>query len=291
VHYDKMKKIRRKQMSQEQSQSIPQWHSPEVAQHWQQKTEQRQQSMEEATRHMLLSAGLKPGDRVLDIAAGTGDQSLLAARLAGPTGLVLSTDISAEMLQVATSRAELEQLTNIRTQVMDAEQLDLGDETFDAAICRNGLMLIKKLEVALSEIHRVLKPGRKLAALVWSAPERNPLHALPLALLTKYTGTGSSNTCFSSGPFSLADKRRFEQVLVDAGFRDVAIVPIPLQLHFASVEAYIESRRMLIANMIERLSEPDQQRLLEDIRQVLSQFEGPQGLVTSAETLLGVGTR
>lgn len=159
--------------------------------------------MEEATRYMLLSAQLKPGDCVLDIAAGTGEQSMLAARLVGPTGLVLATDISAEMLRVAASRAELEQLTHIRTQVMDAEQLDVGDETFDAAICRNGLMLIPRLEVALGEIHRVLKSGRKLAALVWSAPERNPLHALPLALIAKYTGVGSSNTCFSPGPFSL----------------------------------------------------------------------------------------
>ena len=279
-------------MSQEQSQPMPQRHSSEVAGHWQQETEQRQQSMEEATRQMLLAASLKPGDRVLDIAAGTGDQSMLAARIVGPTGLVLATDISAEMLQVAASRAELEQLTNIRTQVMDAGQLDLDDETFDAAICRNGLMmLVPRLGQALSEIHRVLKPGRSLTALVWSAPERNPLHALPLAAIAKYTGASSSNACFSPGPFSLSDPRRFEQALADAGFRDVAIQAIPLQLHFASVEAYLESRRMLVASMIGRLSEPDQQRLMEEVRQVLSQFEGPQGLVVSAETLLGVGTR
>jgi len=116
-------------MSQEQSESMPQWHSPEVAQHWQQEAEQRQQNMEEATRQMLLSAQLKPGDRVLDIAAGTGDQSILAAHIVGPIGLVLATDISAEMLHVAASRAQQEKLTNISTQVMDAGQLDLDDET------------------------------------------------------------------------------------------------------------------------------------------------------------------
>jgi ubiquinone/menaquinone biosynthesis C-methylase UbiE len=280
-------------MSQEQSEAMPQWHSPEVAQHWQQEAEQRQQSMEEATRQMLLSAQLKPGDRVLDIAAGTGDQSILAARIVGPTGLVLATDISAEMLHMAASCAQQEKLTNISTQVMDAGQLDLDDETFDAAICRNGLMLVPRLEVALSEIHRVLKPGSTLAALVWSAPERNPLHSLPLALIAKYTGAFSCATPSSNapGPFSLADKRRFEQALADAGFRDVAIQAIPLQLHFASVEAFMKSRRKLVASTIERLSQQDQQRLMEEIRQVLSQFEGPQGLVTSGETLLGVGTR
>ncbi|GHO81874.1 methyltransferase [Ktedonobacter sp. SOSP1-85] len=279
-------------MSQEQNQPIPRWQSPEVAHDFRQEAEQRQQSMEEATRHMLLSAGLKPGDRVLDIAAGTGEQSLLAARLVGPTGWVLSTDISADMLQVAASRAQQEKLTNISTQVMDAAQLDLDDKTFDAVICRNGLMMLgPRFQQALSEIHRVLKPSRKLAALVWSVPERNPLHALPLALLAKYIGVDPSNACFSPGPFSLADKRRFEQALADAGFRDVAIQAIPLQLHFASVEAYLESRRLLTASMIGQLSESDQQQLTQEIREVLSQFEGPQGLVTSAETLLGVGTR
>ena len=278
-------------MSQEQSESMPPWHAPEVAQQRQQEAEQRRQSMEEATRQMLLSAKLKPGDRVLDIAAGTGGQSILAARMVGPSGLVLATDISAEMLHVAASLAQQEKLTNIRTQVMDAGQLDLDDETFDAAICRNGLMmLVPRLGQALREIYRVLKPGSTLAALVWSAPERNPLHRLPLAPIAKYTGTFSSSSN-APGPFSLADKRRFEQALADAGFRDVAIAAIPLQLHFASVAAYIESRRMLVASMIERLSEPDQQRLMEEIRQVLSQLEGPEGLVTSGETLLGEGTR
>ena len=155
-------------MSQEQCESMPQWRSPEVTHHWQQEAEQRQLSMEEATRQMLLSAQLRPGDRVLDIAAGTGDQSMLAARLVGPTGWVLATDISADMLQVAASRAQQEKLTNISTQVLDATQLDLDDKTFDAAICRNGLMmLVPRLGQALSEIHRVLKPGRPLAALVW----------------------------------------------------------------------------------------------------------------------------
>ena len=280
-------------MSQEQRESMLQWQSPDVAKHWQQEAEQRGPSMEEATQRMLLSAKLKPGDHVLDIAAGTGDQSLLAARLVGPTGLVLATDISASMLQVAASRAQQENLTTLCTQVMDAEQLDLDDETFDAAICRNGLMLVPRLAQALSEIHRVLKPGSTLAALVWSAPERNPLHALPLALIAQYTG--AANACSSasnaSGPFSLADTKRFEQALADAGFRDIAIQAIPVQLHFASVEAFLESRRMLVAGTIERLSAPDQQRLMEEIRQVLSQFEGPQGLVTSGETLLGIGTR
>ncbi|GHO42115.1 class I SAM-dependent methyltransferase [Ktedonospora formicarum] len=280
-------------MAQEQHESMLQWQSPDVATHCQQENERRQQSMEEVTQHMLFSAKLKPGDRVLDIAAGMGDQSILAARLVEPTGCVLATDISADMLQVAASRAQQENLTMIRTRVMDAEQLELDDETFDAAICRNGLMLVKRLGQALSEIRRVLKPGGALAALVWSEPQRNPLHALPLALISKYTG--AENTCSNAsnapGPFSLSDKRRFAQELANAGFREVAVQAIPVQLHFASVGAFLASRRMLMAGLIERLSASDQQQLMQEIHQVLNQFEGSQGLVTSGETLLGVGIR
>ncbi len=245
-------------MSQKQSESMPRL------------------SMEEATRQMLLSAKLKPGDRALDIAAGTGEQSILAARIVGPTGLVLATDISAEALHVAASLAQQENLVSISTRVMDAQQLDLDDETFDAAICRNGLMLLPRLQQALGEIHRVLKPGCNLAALVWSTPERNLLHSLPLALVKKYTGAFSyaTSSIHVPEPFSLADKRRFGQALQDAGFRAVALQAIPLQLRFASVDAFLESRRRLMAGTIEQLSQPDQQRLMQEIRQVLSQFEG-----------------
>jgi ubiquinone/menaquinone biosynthesis C-methylase UbiE len=148
-------------MSQERNEQQPQvqvWHSPEGVKAWQQEALQRQHVMEEATEEMCLTAGLKSGDHVLDLAAGTGDQSILAARKVGPGGIVLATDLSLEMLNVAAKRAELEGLTNIMTRVMDAEQLDLEERSFDAVICRNGLMLLPHLQSALRGIRRVLKP-------------------------------------------------------------------------------------------------------------------------------------
>src|SRR5262249_35127754 len=150
----------------------------------------RQAVMEEATEEMLLAAGLKSGDHVLDLAAGTGDQSILAARKVGPAGMVLATDLSVEMLNVAAKRAQAEGLTTLMTRVMDAEQLNLEESGFDAVICRNGLMLLPHLQSALRGIRRVLKPGSKLAALVWS---RNPFHMLPRTILTKYVGNASTN--------------------------------------------------------------------------------------------------
>src|SRR2546430_13276160 len=113
-------------MSNEEKGHMPQssvWSSSEVAEHWQQDVERRRQDMAEATQRMLKAAGLGPGDHVLDIGAGTGDQSILAARLVGPVGSILATDLSADMLTIAARVAQQEGLTNITTRVMDAQQL------------------------------------------------------------------------------------------------------------------------------------------------------------------------
>lgn len=275
-------------MSQERHEQPPQvniWNAPEVVKDWEKQTETRQSAIEEATEEMLVAAGLKSGDHVLDLAAGTGDQSLMAARKVGPAGMVLAIDLSAQMLDAAAKRAQAEGFTAIRTRVMDAGQLDLEEGSFDAIICRNGLSLSPQLQAALRGMHRVLKPGGKLAALVWS---RNPFHLLPLTILTKYVGEASANL---PNPLSLSDPAVFEQALREAGFRDVMIRPIALRLHFASLDAFLESRRVVIARLLGQASQQVQQQVLNELREGLTQFERPQGLVASGETLLGVGTK
>jgi ubiquinone/menaquinone biosynthesis C-methylase UbiE len=119
---------------------------------------------------MLHVANLRPGNRVLDVAAGTGDQTLMAARRVGPTGYVLATDISANMLKLASDAAREADLTNVETRVMDAENLDLDANSFDSAICRQGLMLFSNPVKALVEMRRVVKPAGKVGALVKLAP-------------------------------------------------------------------------------------------------------------------------
>src|SRR5947209_807983 len=237
---------------------------------------------------MLEAAGIKQGDHILDIAAGTGDQSLLAARRVGADGSVLVTDISAEMLTVAARLAEQKGLTNVTTRVMDAERLDLADNAFDAVICRLGLMLIPHPKLALSEIRRVLKPGGKLGALVWSIPANNPLFSLPLAIVAKYMQGTSLDL---SNPFALADSALFERELAAAGLREIATRPIPLHSHYASLEAFLQSTGRRVLRVVEELSPQDQQHLFDEVRQALRQFEGPEGFVAPAEMLLAVGTR
>ncbi|HEX6483156.1 MAG TPA: class I SAM-dependent methyltransferase [Ktedonobacteraceae bacterium] len=257
---------------------------------WDRLTGLRQHLYGAATWQMLAVADLQPGDQVLDIAAGTGDQSRQAARLVGPQGSVLATDISKEMLKVAARRAEQEGLSNITTRAMNAEQLDLPENRYDAVISRFGLMLIPNLQQALAEIRRVLKPGGRLAALVWSKPERNPLLTLGGAILAKWRTTEEGEEQ-QFDLFSLADAALFASMLTEAGFPEVQMQVITLTFHFPSFEVLTAWWGSPWRQALAKLDSESGQRLLKEARQAVRQFEEPQGIIAPAEVVLGVGTK
>ena len=263
------------------------WQSPEVAARHAEVMQRAESLFADVTRQMAEAAELREGFHVLDLAAGTGGQSLQAARAVGPTGSVLATDISADMLDIALLLAQQERLTNIMTQVMNAEQLELPDQSFNAVICRLALNLFN-LDKALPEILRVLKPQRKLAALVWSTAERHPLWSIRQTLMQKYVTLPP----LTAGPFSLGGPGVFEHALRQAGFTAISVEPVSLTFSFASMEAFLQQPLDPYLNSgWERLSQQEQQHYLQDVRQAMHQFEGPQGLVVPAELLLGVGTK
>jgi ubiquinone/menaquinone biosynthesis C-methylase UbiE len=253
-------------------------------------TELRQHLYGAATQQMLEAANLQPGDQVLDIAAGTGDQSRQAARLVGPEGNVLATDLSQEMLEVAARLAQQERLSNITIRAMNAEQLDLPENRYDAVISRLGLMLIKRVQQALTEIWRVLKPGGRLAALVWSKPERNPLFVLDAPIVAKYLEAEESEEKWSD-PFRLSDASLFTHALTEAGFQEVQVQAIGLTFHFPSFEVLTTWWGPPFERALAKLEPEPRQRMLEEVWQAVRQFEGPQGIVAPAELLLGVGMK
>jgi ubiquinone/menaquinone biosynthesis C-methylase UbiE len=209
--------------------------------------------------------------------------------MVGPVGSVLATDISLDMLTIAARVAQQEGLANISTRVMDAQQLDLEDQAFDAVICRLGLMLLPHPELALREILRVLKPGGRLAALVWSAPEHNPLFALPLAIVATYASEATSHL---PNPLALAGPSVFERELTGAGFHEVSTSALPFESHYASVDAYMYSTgSRLTAEALGLLTPQEQENLLREVRLAVGQFEGPHGLVAPAELLLAAGRK
>lgn len=121
----------------------------------------------EAQAAMMALASPAPGNRVLDIACGTGLVSFETARAVGPDGHVLGVDISGRMVDSAERRAREAKLPNCSFARMDAETLSLPEASFDAVLCALGLMYMPDPERALREMRRVLRPGGRISLVVW----------------------------------------------------------------------------------------------------------------------------
>ena len=267
--------------------------SREAAEAWRRGEAAREAVLGAATELMLDLAGVGPGGRVLDVAAGTGTQTLLAARRVGPSGYVLAIDISANMLALATEAAREAGLANVETRVVDARSLDLEPDSFDAAISRNGLMLIPDVQRALACIRRALKPGGKLAAVVFSTAEKNPSMALPAAVVRRRAGRPEPAPD-EPGVFALGAPGRLEAVLRHAGFREVAVQAVPTRRRFASVPeavARFKDASPLLRDLTTDLSEAEREAAWAEIEQELRRFEGSSGVELPGESLVGVGTK
>jgi len=138
-----------------------------------------------ATDEMLNLARVSTGQRVLDIAAGAGEQTINAARKVGPSGYVLATDLSPNILEFAKEMVRRENLHNIETQIMDGENLTLEDASFDVAFSRVGLIYFPNQQKALKETWRVLKPGGRIGAIVYSTADKNEFFSIPISIIRR----------------------------------------------------------------------------------------------------------
>jgi ubiquinone/menaquinone biosynthesis C-methylase UbiE len=269
------------------------WGLSESADWWSAGQAARQQTLGAATEMMLDMAGVQPGSRVLDVASGTGDSTLMAARRVGATGSVLAADISASMLNVAAETARKEGLTNVETRVVDAENLSLDADSFDAVICRIALMLFPNPARALGEMRRVVKPGGKAAAIVFSAIEKNPYHAIPLEIIRRL-GKIPPPAPGEPWMFALGDPLALEELYKQAGFLNVSVQAVPIQRRFQSTAHAIRTMRNNVGDLRElmgRLNESDRELAWAEIEQKLRQFEGPNGFEAPGEVLIGVGAK
>ena len=267
--------------------------SSEVAEGYQSRKARRDQINASANEMMLALANLRAGGKVLDVAAGTGDQTLLAARRVGPAGYVLATDLSASMLNVAAEAARKAELTNVETRVMDAENLDLDADSFDAIICKMGLMLLSNPVKALRGMHRAVKPTGKVVCLVWSSEDKNPCRGVPLAIFRRFGAD------FSLAPglrllFALGSPGILEETFRAAGFLDVAVHTVPTRWRFLSTAEVIRHTKNSspgFERITAQLSESARDLAWAEIEQQFSQFEGLNGFEAPGEVLIGVGTK
>lgn len=141
------------------------------------------------TDALLDAAGIAPGQRVLDVAGGTGDPSGRLASAVGPAGRVTCSDLTAAMLDGARRRVATPNLDFVAA---SAEALPFREATYDAVVSRFGVMLFADPAAGVAEMLRVARPSATVAAAVWGAPERNPYLSLPIDVLTRVGGVPPS---------------------------------------------------------------------------------------------------
>ncbi len=229
-----------------------------------------------ATELMLDMAGVAAGARVLDVAAGAGEQSLAAARRVGPSGHVLATDISAAILEFAQSSARLAGCSNVATQVLDGENLaELQAEPFDAVISRVGLIYFPDQQRALRGMRQQLKADGRIGVMVYATAERNPFFSIPVSIIRRRASLPPPLPG-QPGPFSLGDPKVLERTLADAGFKDIDIraVDAPVRLGSAAECLQFEQESFgALHQMLSGLSPEAQDAAWDEIEQALAQFE------------------
>jgi len=257
----------------------------ERAERYNRKQAERSEALGPATEMMLDLADLRTGNRVLDVAAGTGDQTLLAAQRVGLSGYVLATDISTNMLNAATNAVRREGLTNVETRVMDAENLDLDADSFDAVLCRLGLMTFSNPPKALRGMRKIIKPGAKISALVYSTAEKNPYQGILMPIAQRF-GSGIARI------FSLGEPGVFENAFRDGGFLNVAVHTVSIQRRFSSSAEVIRSlKNEIIGQRIAKLPDAEREQAWAEVEQQMHRFDGPNGCEVPGELLIGVGTK
>ena len=239
---------------------------------------------------ILEHAAPQPGQTFLDIAAGPGDLGLDIADRVGDEGRVISSDFSPEMVEVARRNGDSRGATNVEFRVIDAERMDLEDDSVEGVVCRFGYMLMADPAQALKESRRVLKDGGPLAFAVWLGPDRNPWFAVPGMTIVQ-RGLIPPPEPGSPGIAALAEPDRIRALVTAAGFLEPELEEIAFEFHYADGDDYWDSIIRLagpLAQAVEAQPEAEQASIRAAIIENVAQFKGDDGSYTMPATAWGV---
>jgi len=173
----------------------------------------------------------QPGETILELAAGVGDTGLAAAARLGDTGRLISTDFSEQMVGAARRRAEELGISNVDFRTMDAERMNMEDDSVDGVVCRWGYMLMADPLAALRETRRVLRPDGRVALSVWGDPEANLWASAPARALLEHTG-GEPPDPQAPGIFAMASEERTRALLAEAGLTPRRVEEVDMEWSF-----------------------------------------------------------
>jgi len=251
------------------------------------------ESMLSAATETMLASVVRSGMDVLDVAAGTGGQTILAARRVGASGSVLATDIEAGPLEFAASAARELGIENVDFRVTPCERLTEIGATFDAVISRNGLQYLHDLPKGLAQIYSVVRPGGMLGTVAWSAPEHNPFLSTSFDITYRKLGR-LPPTRDEPGPFRLGYDKALQSALQGSGFRSVSVVTVAALTRFESAAEATQFQHEAggeLLRLMGGLSGAARAEAWVEIAQALRAFERDSTFVADGELIVGTGTK
>ena len=247
-----------------------------------------------STDAMLNMAGVAPGQTVLDVAAGAGDQTLDLAARVGPGGRVVASDISAQILALAAQNAVRAGHGHVDTHLADAERLDLPEGSFDAAVCRLGLMFLPDPLAGLGQVHHALKPGGRFCSMVFAGPDQNPCLRILMTTALRHVGLPPRDPFQRGGLVSLGKPGAIDALFEKAGFSAVATTRMDAPFRMASTSHYLEFIQDAagpILQILAPLAPAARAAAWADIADQLAVFQAPDGWVGPNTLLLTVGRK
>jgi ubiquinone/menaquinone biosynthesis C-methylase UbiE len=247
---------------------------------WERRREYLREFSQGITDWMVAQLDPQPGQTILELGAGTGETGFAAARLIGDSGRLISTDLPPGMVEVAKRRAEELGVENAEFRVIDAEHIDLEDDSVDGILCRWAYMLMPDPGAAMAESRRVLRAGGRLALAVMGGPAQNPWAA---KVATSIVGLGlipPIDPRAPGGVFSLAEPDRLRELLVHAGFDDVRIEEMEFHLRFSDFEGYwsfIQEFAGAVAILLRSFSDDERAAVREATERATKGFRTGQG--------------
>ena len=227
------------------------------------------------------------GDRVLDVACGTGSVARYAAPLVGPTGRVIGLDLNVDMLAIARAMPQREGVA-IEWQEGNATALPFPDASFDRVCCQQGLQFFPDRPAALQEMCRVLVPGGRLALAVWRGLEHQPFYAALTEALERSVSPEAAASLRAA--FTLANADELRTLVAGAGFQDTRIrIRIRSRItRYPSLEdfvlGYLSGTPM--AGAVAALDEKTRTAMVEHVRTSLRAYVGDDGMAASWEAHL-----